>query len=545
MATSRLLTPGNAGHRAGAIFRGGLGVNRRALLLLAAAPLAAAPLASPALAQAPALDWAARIGAQAAETALAAATDASGAIVLAGSFSLTVDFDPGPGVHELTGSVTDPFLARYASDGSLLWADAFVGVNNADLATAVAARGDAVFVCGDFVSPALDMDPGPGTFELPPSPTTGPDAFVGRYAAADGALVWAFSIGGSGGVVQFSRATLDAAGDLLVAGLLLGTVDFDPGPGSAPLTAGIGTDVFFAKYDADGDLVWARSLRQIATSASGTPDGVGGLAVDPADDSFVLVGTLNGTIDFDPGAGTSLLTGSGGTDPFLARYDAGGDLVWAHALASEGNANLALGAGLGAAGEIFVLGMISGETDFDPDPVATAPRSGPGGLDLFLARYTPSGEFVWAEAFGGLGTDRPFDLRVAPNGEITISGTYNAQPDLDPGPGTFPLPAPADQNGFVARYEPGAGALLSAGALEQVNGNSGVSEARLAHGPTAGDVVVGYFSNQADFDPGPGLAVLESAGAADAFLVRLDGSSTLFADGFESGDTSAWSSVVP
>jgi len=389
------------------------------------------------------------------------------------------------------------------------------------------------------------MDPGPGTFELPPSPTTGPDAFVGRYAAADGALVWAFSIGGSGGVVQFSRATLDAAGDLLVAGLLLGTVDFDPGPGSAPLTAGIGTDVFFAKYDADGDLVWARSLRQIATSASGTPDGVGGLAVDPADDSFVLVGTLNGTIDFDPGAGTSLLTGSGGTDPFLARYDAGGDLVWAHALASEGNANLALGAGLGAAGEIFVLGMISGETDFDPDPVATAPRSGPGGLDLFLARYTPSGEFVWAEAFGGLGTDRPFDLRVAPNGEITISGTYNAQPDLDPGPGTFPLPAPADQNGFVARYEPGAGALLSAGALEQVNGNSGVSEARLAHGPTAGDVVVGYFSNQADFDPGPGLAVLESAGAADAFLVRLDGSSTLFADGFESGDTSAWSSVVP
>lgn len=495
-----------------------------------------------ALARSPQLDWAARIGANAADSALAAATGADGDVYLAGAFGLTVDFDPGPGVHEVTADVHDPFLARYDAGGALVWAAAFVGSNFPDQATAVAASGDAVFVCGEHQS-TIDADPGAGTLLLASPSQQNPNFFCGRYTASAGELVWAFTIGDTG-AEQVRRVALDSAGDLVVAGLFQGTVDFDPGPGLVQLSAALGSDVFFAKYTADGDLVWARSLVQ---STGGGLDDVGGLVVDPSDDSIYLVGTLDGTIDFDPGPGVHAISSGGGADPFIARYDAAGGLLWAHALDSASNVNHGLGAGL-AGDELWVTGTITGETDFDPDPLETALRSGPGGFDLFLARYTAGGGFLWAEAFGGTGTDRPEDLRVGPSGEITITGSYDGEPDVDPGPGIHLLPPTlSTRNGFVARYRAADGELRAAGAFEAttaVAGN-GVLPRRLALGPAAGEVVVGSFPEEVDFDPGPGEVLLESAGFTDAFFVRLEEGTLIFADGFESGDAAAWSQVAP
>src|SRR5688500_546542 len=53
----------------------------------------------------------------------------------------------------------------------------------------------------------------------------------------------------------------DASGNAYIAGYLTGTVDFDPGPGTTNLTSANGTnDAFIAKYNAAGNLVWARQL---------------------------------------------------------------------------------------------------------------------------------------------------------------------------------------------------------------------------------------------------------------------------------------------
>jgi len=113
-------------------------------------------------------------------------------LYVAGSFRSTVDFDPGPGVTQLTSNINaqDSFIAKYTQQGALVWVKQFgqaiapVGVGN-EFATGVEfdAAGN-VFVSGwtnatapQFGSTTLT---GQGTW----------DAFVTKLDAASGNFLW-------------------------------------------------------------------------------------------------------------------------------------------------------------------------------------------------------------------------------------------------------------------------------------------------------------------------------------------------------------------
>src|SRR5262249_17116345 len=122
---------------------------------------------------------------------------------------------------------------------------------------------------------------------------------------------------------------LDGSGNIFVSGYYRLTVDFDPGPGTSNITA-VGTlnDVFFAKFDAAGNFLWARSI------GSTSNDIPGGISIDPTG-NVIVVGGFNGTVDFDPGSGTENLTAEG-RDIFLEKYDVNGNYTWAKRIGSTG-----------------------------------------------------------------------------------------------------------------------------------------------------------------------------------------------------------------
>jgi len=197
-----------------------------------------------------ALAWARRLGNTNTEAVNDVAVGANGNIVVTGSFSGTVDFDPGPGAYNLTGTGGDAFVWLLDTDGNFIWARN-LGGSSADVGNGVAFGPDgSVYVTGTFQGTA-DFDPGTGTLNLTSAGST--DAFLVRLGPA-GDLVWAGRMGGT--QADEGKAVAPAAdGTVYLAGDFRGTADFDPGAGVANLTSAGSTDVFVVKLDAAGNLL--------------------------------------------------------------------------------------------------------------------------------------------------------------------------------------------------------------------------------------------------------------------------------------------------
>src|SRR3954468_12780500 len=72
------------------------------------------------------------VGSTGADRVVSVAADRAGNVFVTGTYQGTVDFDPGAGTAELSGG--GGFVARYAADGTLVWARGFVGATPAKVA---------------------------------------------------------------------------------------------------------------------------------------------------------------------------------------------------------------------------------------------------------------------------------------------------------------------------------------------------------------------------------------------------------------------------
>ena len=426
-----------------------------------------------------------------------------GDLRVAGGFVANADFDPGAGVSELANVRGDVFLGRYSDAGELCWAFS-VGGSQWDFCQDVVV--DSVgssYLTGIFFSPDADFDPGPSVFELT-SVDTG-SAFLSKYDF-EGTFQWAISYGPAD--AQEIAIHSDSS-SLYVTGSFRDTVDFDSRAGVTELTSGGETDMFLAKYDFAGDLLWA-------VAAAGSSFGIGnGVAVDSAGNAFVT-GSFRSEVDFDPGPVTLQLESRGNSDMFLAKYDPNGGLLWANAVSGTGY-EFGEGVAVDPAGNACVVGRFRGLAEFDPGPSSFELTSrGSGADDILLAKYAPSGELLWAINPGGPGSDRGFEISVDNAGNSYIAGSYEFLVDFDPGPESFELTSAANTDIFTAKYD-GDGDFVRAYSA----GGGGNDQARAVFADEGHNVyVAGSFVFSAEFYPGPGVRQLVSADGSNIFLAK-------------------------
>ena len=136
-------------------------------------------------------------------------------------------------------------------------------------------------------------------------------------------------------------------------------------------------------------------------------------------------------------------------------------LQWAQQLA--GNSNCVLngrGIAVDAAGNVYTAGHFKGITDFDPGPGTFTLASPGNGVNAYVCKLDPQGNFIWARAFYG-GTPTPttptlcvaYDLAVDGSGNVYTTGRFYGQVDFDPGPGTFSLASPGNPSIFVCKLD--------------------------------------------------------------------------------------------
>jgi hypothetical protein len=457
--------------------------------------------------------WAKSIGGTGNDEGASLAMDGSGNVLLTGYFSGTVDFDPGVVTTNLTSAgFTEIFLAQYDVSGNYMWAKGMSGTDFlGNRGTSLCLDGSGNVLMTGFFSGTTDFDPGVGTANLTSAGNT--EIFLAKYSAS-GNYVWAKNMGGTGQDVGTSIA-VDGSGNVLLTGYFSSTADFDPGAGTANLTSSGNNDMFLAKYDVSGNYVWANRIGGTSgdRAASLVLDGSG---------NVLLTGYFDGTVDFDPGAGTANLTSAGTDEIFFAKYDVSGNYVWVKSIAGPGF-DQGVSLALDGSGNVLLTGFFNGTADFDPGAGAINLTS-VGSNDIFLAKYDASGNYLWAKSMGGTGTDQGASLALDGSGSVYLAGAFINTVDFDPGVGTTNRNTGTNTlNGFVAEYTSANGTYVIVGVLSSTSPTSVASQGITRDG--SGNVyVTGNFSGTVDFDPGAGSANLTSAGGSDIFLAKYNAS---------------------
>jgi hypothetical protein len=202
--------------------------------------------------------------------------------------------------------------------------------------------------------------------------------------------------------------------------------------------------VFVSKLDASGNFVWAKQF-----GGTGQSEGQS-VAVDSAGNVYTT-GYFDGTVDFDPGAGTTALTSAGDMDVFVSKLDASGNYVWAKSFGGSG-ADYAFSLAMNSAGNVYTTGYFDGTVDFDPGAGTTALTSA-GSIDVFVAKLDASGNYVWAKSFGGSGSDYALSLAVSSAGNVYTTGGFSDTVDFDPGAGTTNLTSAGVTDVFVLKLD--------------------------------------------------------------------------------------------
>ncbi len=443
------------------------------------------------------------------------AMDAAGNIYLGGRFQQTVDFDPGPGVVALTSAGdSDGFVAKYAADGSLLWARRYGGIGlDQGNQVALDPTGAYVYATG-FFNGSADFTGD----NLPDVTSNSGDMFVLKLDAASGATAWVRAVSGTGSSEVVGMA-VGADGFVYTSGQFTGTCDFDPGPNTFALSSVIANgktpspDAFVWKLSPTGDLgaVW-----QIGGKGR---DSGNNIIVDGT--SFYLLGGFSGTVDLDPTAGSILRTSNNSSgDIFYGKYSTtSGSPVWVQTIGNAGASASALGFG-GDANNLYVearIGAYIAPTDFDPGS-GTANLTPAGSFDAVLAKYSKAdGSFVWAKQFGAAGEDQFYGNPVvdAVTGAVYVGGGFNATVDFDPGSGTANLTSAGLRDGFLIKLD-SSGNYLNAWRAGGTNEDGWIRPIGL-FGNTV--KVAGHFQGVADFPTG---GTLTSNGSTDIYVMALD-----------------------
>ena len=388
--------------------------------------------------------WAKQFGGTEGQSGRSIAVDNSGNVYSTGGFTGVVDFDPGPGINELTASDPgDMYISKLNPEGNLLWVRQFSGTGFPNAQSIALDEWGNIYTTGWFDG-VVDFDPGPEVFNLNTSNTSfDQDIFISKLNS-DGVFIWAIQIGGKNADVS-SAIHVDLHGNILTTGNFRDTVDFDPGPGVFNLSTVIGGSYsFVSKLDTEGNFIWAKSF-------TGTNPFLSSAGFDIVSDTFgntFSVGVYEGTIDFDPSSEDFLLTSKGNTDIYISKLDVMGNFAWARSIGNDaperGNSIT-----IDKFGHIYTTGSFGFTVDFDPGPEVSTLTATPGSTDIFISKLNKDGHYEWAGHLGGQELDIGNAITVDKYGNIYTTGEFIGLCDFDPGPGFHNLTSSGIFDAFV------------------------------------------------------------------------------------------------
>lgn len=436
-----------------------------------------------ALAQVQEWQWAESGNGNSAESAASVVTDTSGNIYVAGYFNSDSIFF-GDTLLVSHGN-DDIFLSCYDTYGNIVWAKCFGGTENDYAAYLAADNSGNIYLVGNFGSDTIFFG---SEFLI----SAGYDDIFIVKISSSGSVVWAESFGGSGYDWGLG-ITCDINNSVYITGLFdSDTITF----GSSILLNSGSDDIFVAKLDNFGNIIWA-------LSAGSSQADVGTRLKTNINGDVFLSGYFRSSYMV---LGSDTLYNSGGSDPFIAKLNSSGNFLWANSLKGNDN-DFIRGLAVSDADEIFIDGSFFSDTLI----IGSSLLVNHGGNDVFLSKFDSSGNPLWAKSTGGTDWDLAMGIALDTFDNVYVCGHFRSPSIVF---GTTTLTNSGASNIFLVKY----------------NLNGSVEWAKKAGGTysdIASDVstdIAGNIYLVGDFSSGTiafGSNMLTNAGLADVYLAKM------------------------
>lgn len=346
------------------------------------------------------------------------AIDRSGNTIIIGYFNGKVIFD---GITLTSSGNSDIFIVKYDPSGNVLWARQSCGAD-AGCAFGIATDSfDNIIITGRFG--------GTATFDTTKLTSAGGiDIFIAKYDVS-GNVLWAKRAGGTNNDVGSSIAT-DSSGNSIIFGNFEDTVTFD----TFILTSAGMKDLFIAKYDVSGNVLWAKQ-------AGGTGYAHGrSIAIDRLG-NIMVTGEFYDNATF--GTTTLISTEGWDSDVFIVKYDSSGNVIWIKQVYGT-NYDFGCDIAMDRYNNYLITGSFQGTAIFDTVTFTTA-----GNIDIFIAKYSASGNLLWAKRAGGASTDYVEGIATDGLGNSIITGSFEGTTTL----GTITMNSAGLSDIFIAKLQ--------------------------------------------------------------------------------------------
>ncbi len=424
--------------------------------------------------------WAASDGSNQSEATVSLCTDVYGNIYTSGYFG------DGPGITYFgvfAGDTlymqgeTDIFVASYGPSGSGKWAkragtDSFGPNYLLETGYLHSNKSDSSLLLYGFYAGDFSID----TFLLPGTPNS-EDIFISKLNYQGDCMWIKKAINLPGGGSLFSMSSDQSSNNYMIgtsaSGIVLDTFN-------------VASGIFAARINSDGDFLWAKKITDILQTSN--------WQITATSFGFIASGVfINSTI-----LDTIPLTSQGSNDIFIASFDSLGSVQWAKRFGGP-NFEFKSRLSLDAVGNIYTTAYFTDSIYFDTT-LLTHP-----GKDVFLAKFDPSGNFLWARQLHASGNAESYDIDADVDGNVYITGFFSQSATF----GSHTL-TPANYSMFLARYN-SQGDCLGVRHFESAIGTNVLSD--------QGSVIVsGTFADSVSL----GNNTIISNGLSDMFIARHD-----------------------
>ncbi len=465
-------------------------------------------------AQDPPFEWVTRDGGMSDEVGRSISMDSEGNIYITGDFEGQSRFGESKLV---SAGGSDAFCSKYNSDGNIIWT---IPIHGEDDVVGVSVENDQnnnVIITGRFKN---SIEFGGITAELVYAELTTNDAqniFLCKYDP-EGSLIWAKQAGGSKGDAPY-EITCDPDNNIYLTGYFQDHAYFDQ---EEIISAG-SLDLFIAKYDESGNLVWVQP-------SGGIGNDIGyGIAINP-DRELYVTGTFSAPLDFGISGVTGenvMLSPIGAIDMFVAKFSSDGSIHWAQQAGttimdtdSTWFGTLCKGLSITCHNSqdeniLYVTGRTVGDVQFTDTTFSST--------GTYIAKYGDDGGFVHAFNSGGYQGNA---ILTDPAGNLFITGYYSGETVFS-GLHSFYVTtrtSKGESDIFVARYD----SLCN---LDWITTAGGYAQTSGVYSTDAGEdmlldihnnvFITGQFSDSYYGDARFGDIEIEAVGGRDVFTAKI------------------------